>query len=81
MLVFIFVLLLAVYTFSVVKIANLEAIVNVPTELAIIFFAIAFALAMVLIIKILNDRIKELEDKNFELNKKCIRKDYDDEKY
>ena len=49
MLVLIFVILLAVYTFSVVKIVGMEGIFNVSTELAIILFGVAFAMAMILI--------------------------------
>ena len=69
MLVLIFVILLAVYTFSVVKIANMDAIINVSSELAIILFAIAFAMGMILLIAILQSRIKDLENENFNLHK------------
>lgn len=73
MLVLIFVILLAVYTFSVVKIANMDAIINVSSELAIILFAIAFAMGMILLIAILQSRIKDLENENFNLHKFLVK--------
>lgn len=72
MLVLIFVILLAVYTFSVVKIVGMEGIFNVSTELAIILFGIAFAMAMILIIAIMEKRIRSLSDENYDLHRRLI---------
>lgn len=82
--VLIFVFLLAIYTLCVVKITNLGEIINLSSELAVILFACAFAFCMILIIKILWDRINTLEDENYKLNRqivsykcKCYRNDED----
>ena len=72
MLVLIFVILLAVYTFSVVKIVGMEGIFNVSTELAIILFGVAFAMAMILIIAIMEKRIRSLSDENYDLHRRLI---------
>lgn len=70
--VLIFVFLLAIYTFCVVKIKNLGEIISLSSELAVILFACAFALCMILIIKILWDRMNELEDENYKLNRQIV---------
>lgn len=72
MIVAIFVFLLAVYTYCVVQITNMGDIINVSTELAVIMFAIAFAVAMILVIKIMHDRITDLEDENYKLNRQIV---------
>lgn len=70
--VLIFVFLLAIYTFCVAKIGNLGEIINLSSELAVILFACAFAFCMILIIKIIWDRMIELENENYKLNRQIV---------
>lgn len=72
MLVAIFVILLAAYTFSVVKISNMAGILDAASESAIILFAIVLATAMIIIIAIIAKRIEELNDENYKLNRRLI---------
>ena len=73
MIVLLFVLMLTTYTRLIIAIAGFDGTGNVAVELAIIFVACALELGMMLMVKILRDKIQQLEEDNYNLQKECIK--------